>query len=222
MRLRLAVVAAVAALTLAQTGCTVLDVEPTPGQSASARATPVGPDTSPTPGIPDAWEPLLRRPLQLPSVRSGEPCPTTKSSATPDWIGPVLGDGPIYPAFLGSEGVFTVGSFFVHEQAGWYTAVDWYGKKTLWVSDASYHGIALVRGWRLDGTGGVRFTEGPGPLVPALRLTLDGWVTGHGAEPGWREWNTGSWFTGPGCYAYQVDGDSFTDVIVVEVLVEAP
>lgn len=184
-------------------------------------SSPTVEEPRPTPAFPDAWAPLLRRSVQLPVVGPGEPCPTTKSVATyPDWIGPVLGDGPIYPAFGGPEGVFAA-SNPVYEEAGWYTAVNWYAKKVLWVSDPTYNGIALVRGGRIDDIGGVRFTGGADQtLLPALRLTLDAWVTGHNAEPGWREWNSGSWFTGPGCYAYQVDGDSFTDVIVVQVVVE--
>jgi len=177
----------------------------------SASATP-----SPTPtATPDAWAALFR-PLQFRTVEQSEECPATASSATLDNIGPVLGDGPIYPAFLGPDGVFSLGLDVSGNEPVRIDGRDWWGKKTLWLSVDGYDGIALVRGGRIDRDGEMLFYPGSGPeYVSALRLTVEGWV--HGGSPsGWREWNSGTFVAEPGCYAFQVDGEDFTDIIVVQ------
>jgi hypothetical protein len=33
---------------------------------------------------------------------------------------------------------------------------------------------------------------------------------------GWRQWPGGTWLRTPGCYAWQIDGTDFSDVIVFE------
>lgn len=173
------------------------------------------PPPAPT-ASPDAWEALFR-PLQLPTLQPGEACPTTTSSTDVDGIGPVLGDGPIYPAFVGSDGVFSLGIDDPAIEPVDIDGRDWWGKKTVWLSDDTYRGIALVRGGRIDRDGGVLFYPGSGPdYVPAMRLTVEPWVRGPSTPTGWREWNSGVFFTEPGCYAYQIDGEGFTEVVVVE------
>jgi hypothetical protein len=37
-----------------------------------------------------------------------------------------------------------------------------------------------------------------------------------GEEPGWREWPSYIYVPAPGCFGYQVDGTSFSEVIVFE------
>lgn len=180
-----------------------------PSEAASPRA------ATPKPAItPDAWAPLFR-PLELPSIEPGEACPATGSSATLDNIGPVLGDGPIYPAFLGLDGVFTLGIDMSGNEPVRIDERDWWGKKTLWLSDDSYAREALVRGGSVDQKGEMIFWTVGGGYDSALRLTVEPWVSG-GSPSGWREWNGGAFFTEPGCYAYQIDGEGFTDVVVVE------
>lgn len=130
-------------------------------------------------------------------------------------IGPILGDGPIYPAFLGADGVFGLGLNVSGNRPAEFDGRDWWGKKTLWVSDDTYKGIALVRGSRIDQRGEVLFYTVGGGYDWVLRLTVEPWV-GGGAPPGWREWNSGTGYLGPGCYAFQIDGETFTDVVIVE------
>ena len=144
----------------------------------------------------DPWAPLFR-PVSFPALPPGDPCPTTTSTTAPEAIGPVLGDGPIYPAFLGPDGLITLTAEWpVHHDGQ-----TWRSKKVLWVSDDSYGGIALVRGFRIDGPGEILFSAAGGDWVDVLRLTREAWVFG-GAPRGCREWNSGSAFNEPGCYAY--------------------
>jgi hypothetical protein len=155
--------------------------------------------------------------MELPNLRSGEPCPTAGGGPIIlDRIGPILGDGPIYPAFLGENGVFSLQIGTAGNEPYQIRGREWWAKKTLWLSDDTYDGIALVRGARIDDEHDVLFFEGTDPdPVNALRLTTDGWVYG-GSPAGWREFNTGTLLPSPGCYAFQIDGEAFTDVVVVE------
>ena len=94
---------------------------------------------------------------------------------------------------------------------------EWWGKKTLWVSNDKYRGIALVRGGRIDREGAILFYPGGGPdYVSEMRLTEEPWVRGPSTPSGWREWNSGVFFPEPGCYAYQIDGEDFTSIVIVE------
>ena len=65
-----------------------------------------------------------------------------------------------------------------------------------------YAGRVLVRGRRLDGPGLVRFGRG---LVPALELRM---------PAGRREQPSFTRLRSPGCYAYQVDGRTFSRVVI--------
>lgn len=205
-------VAGAIALTLL-TGCgTVPQPSPAPVPSETARDVP----SATASAVPDAWEALFR-PLQLPTLEPGADCPTTTSAVDVEGIGPLLGDGPIYPAFAGPEGIFSLGIDDPVTEPVEIDGQEWWGKKTLWVSNDTYRGIALVRGGRIDRDGEVRFYPGSGPdYVRAMRLTEEPWVRGPSTPAGWREWNSGVFFTQPGCYAYQIDGEGFTAIVVVE------
>lgn len=186
---------------------------PDPSTTLSA---PVMPSevTTPNPTATlDPWAHLFR-PLELPSIEPDEECPATSGTATLDRIGPVLGEGPIYPAFLGAEGVFSLGLDESGNEPTRFEGRDWWGKKTLWLSDDTYDGIALVRGGRIDQEADLLFWTVGGGFEAALRLTVEGWVRG-GSPPGWREWNTGVFFIDPGCYAFQIDGEQFSHLIIV-------
>jgi hypothetical protein len=86
----------------------------------------------------------------------------------------------------------------------------WSGARVTWRAAASYKGPILIRGRQVGGSGAVGFGEGHTPY-DELQL-LD---AGQGAPSGsGRAWLTFTRVKGPGCYAYQVDGTSFSDVIV--------
>jgi hypothetical protein len=167
--------------------------------------------------VGDPWASLVR-PLRLPPVTVGDECPVTESLESYPNLGPVLGVGPIYSAFIPADGVVTLTTPTPH------SGRDWYVKKVLWLSDETYDGPAIIRAARVDGQGDVYFGAAPvqgydQDWVSTLRLPIDGWVDG-GAPSGWREWNTGSAFAEPGCYAYQIDGQSFTEIIVIDIRID--
>jgi hypothetical protein len=140
-------------------------------------------------GLAPAARRRLDRPLRLPRVLRGAKCPTSRvSRAAPD-AGATLGRGPAYPVLMD-----------VHAGAN----------KTLWAVRPSYRGPLLIRGGELDGHGVLRFW--PGRL---RRL----WWRGLWREER-RQWRYGATATlvpSPGCYAFQVDGTTFSRRIVFDV-----
>ena len=79
----------------------------------------------------------------------------------------------------------------------------WEGGRATWRS-SGYSGPVLIRGREIGGSGAVGFGEGH---VPYDELQLR---TGSGGPP----WMSFTRVRNPGCYGYQVDGTSFSDVIV--------
>ena len=76
-----------------------------------------------------------------------------------------------------------------------------------------YQGPFVVRGERLDRPGPVGYggdAPSPGPLVVPPGPTIDTYGR-YRTVPG------GLWVRAPGCYAWQVDGLGFSQIIVVRV-----
>jgi hypothetical protein len=105
----------------------------------------------------------------------------------------------------------------------------------------SYNGPFVLRAARLGAkgpievqSGGTGQAPGPGPLVvpagPTINTYYTGWrpglvrdaVTGRLVRTltgyGYRTVPGGTWIKSPGCYAWQVDGRGFSDVIVMDAL----
>jgi hypothetical protein len=156
---------------------------------------------TPTATPADAWVTLRQRPLKLPTVIPGRPCPIGPAQIVSPAFGTALGTGPIYPVGLGTDAVLTFSS------AGFNGP--WGGQKVLWVGDPAYHGLALVRGHQLDGPNEVRFNTG---TDPAAELRLDTSKPDN-TTGGWANWPSYTRVRAPGCYAYQVDGSDFSLVI---------
>jgi hypothetical protein len=163
------------------------------GEPANALPTPTG----------DPYAMLRQRPVQLPTVGpSGSSCPAAAGKVVAPAFGAALGNGPVYPVGLGTEGTTSIGGNL--EEGGWIYV------KVLWISDLSrYNGPLLVRGGRIDSPGELRFGSGPNP---STELHLDP-SQGTNSAPGWQDWPTYTRLRAPGCYAYQVDGLTFTQVI---------
>lgn len=181
---------------------------PTPPGSRSISSTPR------TPAATDADDirALLSRPLVLPSVGAGQPCPVTPAQehspvAQPaDARGP--GRGPLYPL-----------TFYLAEDAtlhlrGQTPGPDGlYAKKVVWASTTGgYQGPVVVRVGRIDGAGRgqVRLLYDPG----ASRGTAVVFIVGDTPA----DWPSFTYVSGPGCYAYQLDGRTFTEAIVFRVV----
>jgi hypothetical protein len=89
---------------------------------------------------------------------------------------------------------------------------DWQGGRVTWNAASSYQDPVLIRGRQLDGSHAIGFGEGH---VPYDELQLN--APGQGAATprgSGREWLAFSRVRGPGCFGYQVDGTSFSEVIV--------
>jgi hypothetical protein len=171
---------------------------PTPARSASA---PVSPE-------PTELAALRSRPLRLPSLAAGDLCPVTQPTQLdpPPPPGHELGPGVV----LGHAPLIFDGGNRLQVRAE-PTRPGWYGTKTPWASRTGYLGWALIRAARLDG---------PGQAQVELQLA-DGTTQTNDALPvnvqaDWQFWPGTTEVTSAGCYAYQVDGSSFTDLIVFQ------
>jgi hypothetical protein len=160
-------------------------------------------------GPPGGLPPALVRPLKFPTVSPGTPCPTSAGAEveTLAFGGIALGRGdPVRPL-----GPFTTDGIAKDVSAS--MDPSWFGPKTLWYVVPAYQGPVLIRGSRLDGPGPVGFGEQP--LVSALIIppgpTLNEASDGYRTSPG------GTYVMRAGCYGVQVDGTSFSYLIVLEI-----
>ena len=91
--------------------------------------------------------------------------------------------------------------------------------KMTWILADGALGPVLFRGGRIDGTGSLKFSGSPAEHSdPGVTLSSGGGITAtfyeHVIDPG----SEGAFYVYPataGCYALQVDGASFDDVIVI-------
>jgi hypothetical protein len=183
-------------------------------------------------------ESLLSRPMHLPSLGPRGQCPvssgyTVKNS---DFGGTALGSGPVR-VLVASTGSILHG----RPELGTTEARGWYALKTLWFAMPGYDGPFIVRGGRLGKRGpievqpsGTGLLPGSGPLIVPAGATINtyytNWRPGHVRDPvtgrlvptltgyGYRTVPGSTWVRSPGCYAWQIDGRGFSEVIVIDAL----
>jgi hypothetical protein len=183
--------------------------EQPPAQSGPTSIESTAP-LSPTTDADDVGA-LLARPLALPSVAPGHRCPVTPAQdhspvAQPaDARGP--GPGPLYPItfYLGEDATLHLEDT-PRGQDGLYAL------KVVWASTpGKYEGPVIVRVDRTDGVGRgyVDLTYEP----DASRGSAVLFVVGDTAA----DWPAFTHVSGPGCYAYQLDGRTFTQAIIFRV-----
>jgi hypothetical protein len=158
----------------------------------------------------------LGRPLHVPRVAKGARCPVS-SGEVASKLGrglarmPVAGAGPVYLMSVGDDPAGSLGVGRADRQG-------WRGQKAPWIASPRYRGPILVRGTRIDGRGELRFARSTADHLRALYLRR-----GQSIQPnGWRVWPGLILVRTPGCYALQVDGISFSHVIVIRVHALAP
>lgn len=148
-------------------------------------------------GRDSSWS-SLERPLHLPVLKPGGSCPLSRADRSVDFasfgIAAGIGLGPAYPIMPRSV--------LVIQTAETLGSRVWGGQKVLWFVHPRYHGPVLVRGRRIDGSGLVRFNRGDPPAAE-LRMPA-----GTSERPSFTR------LRAAGCYAYQIDGSSFSRVIV--------
>jgi hypothetical protein len=84
-----------------------------------------------------------------------------------------------------------------------YYPSDWSGNKVLWVA-RRYRGPVLIRGAQLDGPNELRFSS-----------------VGGRSPGGWQNRPSTTRLRAPGCYAWQVDGTTFSRVIVFRAVLSS-
>lgn len=141
----------------------------------------------------------LLRPLHIPPIGKGGTCPASRVSFT-SYAGPKIGSGPVYAA--------QASPLAVTKSAG----STWYGGRVTWVAAPGYRGPILIRGRQIAGAGAVGFGEGHVPQDELRLLTAT--KKSRGEPAGAREWPSFTRVPVSGCYAYQVDGNNFSEVIV--------
>lgn len=186
-----------------------------PPQPASAASESVRPSSSPRASTvtssppPNNDQARLTRPLHLPVLRPGQACPVSRGTPThsSDFTGSALGVGPVHPIATGNEGL---GSN-TH-------APGWLAIKSLWLSDPQYQGPFLVRIRRLDGSGPAGVLEDP----TVTSFFVPAGPTWNSEPGGYREITGATWVKTPGCVAWQIDGLTFSNVIVIQLLCRPP
>ena len=157
------------------------------------------------------WGDLAGRPLKLTRLAPGQPCPRSSPRQTdPQRFGMGLGDGPVY-AVAGQRVKSSLTT----------------GNKVLWVADPAYAGPIRIRGRQLDGDadlllGGPLHNYWSGQPVKHisgfdLYRELDLLESGTPTGAPWRAWPSETYIATPGCYAWQVDGLGFTEIITIQV-----
>jgi hypothetical protein len=127
-------------------------------------------------------------------------------------VGRGIGPGPAYP--IGFEQPGSILRFQDPPSPGSeFAASAWRGQKVLWFVSPAYRGPVLVRGRRLDAPGLLRFDRGTTPSA-GLRIAPAG-SAGY-RRVGARDRASYTRLRAAGCYAYQVDGTTFSRVMVFE------
>jgi hypothetical protein len=163
----------------------------------------------------DVWT-KLHRPLRVGSVASGARCPVSAVDRGFGFarygVGRGVGPGPAYPVSKGAA----LRIEFPPPAATDFGIGAWGGQRVMWLVSSAYRGPLLVRGRRLDGRDSVRFDGGTVPR-PELRIGAGerrGWPVGVMTDDGQRYRRSYTRLRSPGCYAYQVDGLTFSYRVV--------
>jgi hypothetical protein len=188
---------------------------PTPGGGSVATPS-TGCGTSCDPATVRA---ALERPLQLPSLAPGQSCPVSPTSTFPGGAGfsgefDALGSGPLFLQPGDPSKPVTLR----------FDSKSWASQKVIWVVARDYAGPLLLRGRRIDAPGKLGFAHylgavgypGSGPGDDKAHRDLLYVRQGLGAR-GPRvldSFPSGVYAQSPGCYAIQVDGESFTEMII--------
>jgi hypothetical protein len=100
-------------------------------------------------------------------------------------------------------------------------------QKVAWIADPNYKGPIRIRGGQLDG-GGELLLGGPdnhwrGAVIKTVEGTklyaeLEFMESNSISNPPspWRFWPSATFVATPGCYAWQVDGLGFTEIITIQ------
>jgi hypothetical protein len=153
----------------------------------------------------------LGRPLRLPAVASRQACPVTvgENARNGYVFGLQYGKGPV-SMIIGNRGEPGRGVAIL----GTTPLPGWYALENVWLSGPDYQGPFMVRGQRLDGPGSASF----GGASPAMAAFVEPPGPDANANGRYRTPPGSIWIQQPGCYGFQIDGLSFSETIVIDVL----
>ena len=155
----------------------------------------------------------LQRPLRFPVLRAGQRCPASRGTLfnSPYFRGIALGTEPVR-VILADVGDVRHGIAKLFNPSN---SPPWLALKTLWFSLPAYQGPFVIRARRLGRPGPVWLEGGRATawLVMPPGPTLDSaGYSGYRTIPG------GLLVKTPGCYAWQVDGLGFSEIMVVRAV----
>lgn len=209
-------------------GCGEVVGQPGAVLPAHTQSFPIEPASPLRAGV-DAMTGLQQRPMRPPTLAPNAsqpprslpagcartaPCATCTASSMTDLgsLAPNYGAG-VGPAYLSG-------------QVSWYSA----GQVAVLMVDSRYSGPLLVRPFQLEGEGTSAVTLADLPssdvikqeprvaVVPALHTPGGGlYLRPVAPTSSWREWNGLLSTDSPGCFGLQVDGDVFTEFILIVV-----
>jgi hypothetical protein len=150
--------------------------------------------------------------LDLPTLQAGAACPVSAQQVAHNLdaefgSGPAVGSGPIYALMVEmQEGVLRYSQSYsqVHYKDGWASS------KVLWMAKPEVHGPILVRGQQIDGDNWIGFGMGD---TPDFVLHWEA-----ASRKGWASFPSETRIRAPGCYAYQVDSQKGSEMIVFKVV----
>lgn len=155
----------------------------------------------------------LRRPLHLPRLGPDDRCPSPEPHRIVAGVAPGLGTGPVYPVGFGARGMLHFE--YPPPRNSEFAGSGWGGEKILWTVSPRYRGPVLIRARQLDGQNEVRLGVDSGTVNRELRFPGNTTSATHAGSPkGWRYFPSYTRLRASGCYAYQVDGTTFSRVII--------
>jgi hypothetical protein len=185
---------------------------------------------APPPAPPPRSE-LRRRPLRVPRAPAACPNPTSHALGLPLEIPAeaALGFGPVHPV---SRAIPRLLDFVPPEPGSEFARRGWRANETLWLSEPSYRGPALVRGRSLDRLERLGFGVRARPDWE-LWLPAGAWdeadpplrIWGREVSPpaGWRLRMVPTRVHESArseCYFVQIDGESFSEAIVFGIQIQ--
>jgi len=217
----LAVLAPLLSLASTRAAITGLLAGPTPLPTVadSASLTIVNVATTTTDIAPATWNTLRARPLILPTLGPGVACPAAQGRTVYPSFGPAIGDGPAYIVGMGTDGVLHATAPTPHGKG----SATWGSQFAFFIIAPSYHGAVLARGHQLDGpnpllfNGGLDQMNGFDQTTPTL-LTQLRMESGPAYGSPWSNFASYLRMQAPGCYGIQMDGDTFSEIIVFRVV----
>lgn len=163
-------------------------------------------------GCPSGSVPLaLRRPLFPMSSTAAGRCPTTVARPVEPGLGAAAGAGPVFAVTGGPHHHAGVPIQLPPDPSSGFAGTGVGGAKIIWLVAPAYHGPVLIRGFQIHGNHPMLFSPYTGPGTSELQLPPT-----PGRAHGWHDTIDYVRLHAQGCYAWQVDGTSFSYTIVFD------